>query len=257
MGIYRAALGETVLAVRVVSSFLCGIVAGLLIYFIYRKSHFFISPPLLNKGERDTAPNLLCVISKILAKLESSPLLPRLQRQLIYPAAEISEQISTAGMEASGTSNMKLMMNGAITLGTMDGANIEIVNLAGIENEKIFGLTAPEVDELRSSHSHFAWDMYNEDRDRLGRVIDELTDATFAGLSGDFGSIHNELMSGNDYDFVMKDFRSYVEAWEELTRDYVADRRGWNRKALHNTASSGWFSSDRTIREYRDEIWHA
>ena len=176
--------------------------------------------------------------------------------QLIYPAAEISEQISTAGMEASGTSNMKLMMNGALTLGTMDGANIEIVNLAGIENEKIFGLTAPEVDELRASHMHFAWDMYNSDRDRLGRVIDELTDNTFAHLSGDFESIHNELMSGNDHDFVMKDFRSYVDAWEELTASY-ADRKSWNRRALMNTASSGWFSSDRTIREYRDEIWHA
>ena len=176
--------------------------------------------------------------------------------QLIYPAAEISEQISTAGMEASGTSNMKLMMNGAITLGTMDGANIEIVNLAGAENEKIFGLTAPEVDELRASGMHFAWDMYNSDRDRLGRVIDELTDNTFARLSGDFESIHNELLNGNDHDFVMKDFRSYVDAWEELTTSY-SDRADWNRRALHNTASSGWFSSDRTIRSYRDEIWHA
>ena len=176
--------------------------------------------------------------------------------QLIYPAAEISEQISTAGMEASGTSNMKLMMNGALTLGTMDGANIEIVKLAGEENEKIFGLTAPEVDELRASGMHFAWDMYNADRDRLGRVIDELTDNTFARLSGDFGSIHNELMSSNDHDFVMKDFMSYVTAWEELTASY-SDHTDWNRRALHNTASSGWFSSDRTIREYRDDIWGA
>ena len=176
--------------------------------------------------------------------------------QLIDPAAEISEQISTAGMEDSGTSNMKLMMNGALTLGTMDGANIEIVKLAGEENEKIFGLTAPEVDELRASGMHFAWDMYNADRDRLGRVIDELTDNTFARLSGDFGSIHNELMSSNDHDFVMKDFMSYVTAWEELTASY-SDRTDWNRRALHNTASSGWFSSDRTIREYRDDIWGA
>ncbi len=176
--------------------------------------------------------------------------------QLIYPAAEISEQISTAGMEASGTSNMKLMMNGAITLGTMDGANIEIVNLAGAENEKIFGLTAPEVDELRASGMHFAWDMYNADPDRLGRVIDELTDDTFAALSGNFESIYNELMNGNDHDLVMKDFASYVQAWEELTQGY-SDRMDWNRRALHNTACSGWFSSDRTIREYRDEIWGA
>ena len=176
--------------------------------------------------------------------------------QLIYPAAEISEQISTAGMEASGTSNMKLMMNGALTLGTMDGANIEIVNLAGRENEQIFGLTTDEVEELRNSGNYFAWSMLEQDPDRLGRVINELTDGTFAGLNGGFESIRHQVMLNNDQDLVMKDFRSYVDAWDELTQSY-ADRETWNRKALHNTAMSGWFSSDRTIREYRDEIWHA
>ena len=176
--------------------------------------------------------------------------------QLIYPAAEISEQISTAGKEASGTSNMKLMMNGAITLGTLDGANIEIADLAGRENEAIFGLTAPEVEQLWASNSYFAWDTLNGDRERLGRVMDELKDNTFAGLSGNFESIYNELMNNNDPDLVMADFRSYVDAWEKLTGSY-SDQETWNRKALLNTASSGWFSSDRTIREYRDEIWHA
>ena len=176
--------------------------------------------------------------------------------QLIYPAAEISEQISTAGKEASGTSNMKLMMNGAITLGTLDGANIEIADLAGRENEAIFGLTAPEVEQLWASNSYFAWDTLNGDRERLGRVMDELKDTTFAGLSGNFESIYNELMNNNDPDLVMADFRSYVDAWEKLTGSY-GDQETWNRKALLNTASSGWFSSDRTIREYRDEIWHA
>lgn len=176
--------------------------------------------------------------------------------QLIYPAAEISEQISTAGKEASGTSNMKLMMNGAITLGTLDGANIEIADLAGRENEAIFGLTAPEVEQLWASNSYFAWDTLNNDRDRLGRVMDELKDNAFAGLSGNFESIYNELMNNNDPDLVMADFRSYVDAWEKLTGSY-GDQETWNRKALLNTASSGWFSSDRTIREYRDEIWHA
>ncbi len=176
--------------------------------------------------------------------------------QLIYPAAEISEQISTAGKEASGTSNMKLMMNGAITLGTLDGANIEIADLAGRENEAIFGLTAPEVEQLWASNSYFAWDTLNNDRDRLGRVMDELKDNTFTGLSGNFESIYNELMNNNDPDLVMADFRSYVDAWEKLTGSY-GDQETWNRKALLNTASSGWFSSDRTIREYRDEIWHA
>lgn len=176
--------------------------------------------------------------------------------QLIYPAAEISEQISTAGKEASGTSNMKLMMNGAITLGTLDGANIEIADLAGRENEAIFGLTAPEVEKLWASNSYFAWDTLNNDRERLGLVMDELKDNTFAGLSGNFESIYNELMNNNDPDLVMADFRSYVDAWEKLTGSY-GDQETWNRKALLNTASSGWFSSDRTIREYRDEIWHA
>lgn len=176
--------------------------------------------------------------------------------QLIYPAAEISEQISTAGKEASGTSNMKLMMNGAITLGTLDGANIEIADLAGRENEAIFGLTAPEVEQLWASNSYFAWDSLNGDRERLGHVMDELKDNTFAGLSGNFESIYNELMNNNDPDLVMADFRSYVDAWEKLTNSY-GNQEAWNRKALLNTASSGWFSSDRTIREYRDEIWHA
>ena len=176
--------------------------------------------------------------------------------QLIYPAAEISEQISTAGKEASGTSNMKLMMNGAITLGTMDGANIEIVDLAGRENEAIFGLTTPEVEELRASGQYFAWDIVNSDRARLGRIIDQFVDGTFAGLSGNFESIHHELMFNNDYDLVLKDFHSYVDTWEALTATYP-NAQDWNRRALHNTAMSGWFSSDRTIREYRDEIWHA
>ena len=176
--------------------------------------------------------------------------------QLIYPAAEISEQISTAGMEASGTSNMKLMMNGAITLGTLDGANVEIVKLAGMENEQIFGLNADEVEDLRTSGNYFAWSMLEQDPDRLGRVINELTDGTFARLGGDFESIRHEVMLNNDHDLVMKDFRSYVDAWEQLTAGYT-DVETWNRKALHNTAMSGWFSSDRTIREYRDDIWHA
>ena len=175
--------------------------------------------------------------------------------QLIYPATDISEQISTAGKEASGTSNMKLMMNGAITLGTLDGANIEIAELAGLENEKIFGLKVDEVEALRRGN-YFAWDVVNADREGIGRVIEELTDGTFGALSGNFESIYAELMNNNDYDFVLADFASYVEAWEELTAVYD-DTRTWQRMALMNIANSGHFSSDRTIREYRDEIWHA
>ncbi|QWT17136.1 glycogen/starch/alpha-glucan phosphorylase [Collinsella sp. zg1085] len=176
--------------------------------------------------------------------------------QLIYPAAEISEQISTAGKEASGTSNMKLMMNGALTLGTMDGANIEIVELAGAENEKIFGLTTPEVEALWRDKTYFAWDLVGADPARLGRIIEQLNDNTYAALSGSFEGIRHELMLNNDPDLVLRDFHSYVAAWEELTHSY-SHTQDWNRRSLINTARSGWFSSDRTIREYRDEIWHA
>jgi starch phosphorylase len=176
--------------------------------------------------------------------------------QLIYPAAEISEQISTAGKEASGTSNMKLMMNGAITLGTMDGANVEIAQLAGDDNIEVFGLRVEDVEALHAAGTYFSWDEYNNDRDRLGRVVDELVDGTFASLSGNFESIHDYLMQGNDPDLVFKDFRSYVDAWERLTAIYP-DAHRWNRIALHNTATSGYFASDRTIREYAKEIWHA
>lgn len=175
--------------------------------------------------------------------------------EIIYPATEISEQISWAGSEASGTSNMKLMMNGAITLGTYDGANVEICDLVGEDNIKIFGLRTEEVDALRASGSYYAWDVYNADRGRIGRVVDELTDGTLAHLSGNFELIRDELMVNNDHDLVLKDFYSYVDAWSQLTNGY-ADRRAWNKSAVHNTARSGYFSSDRTISEYADDVWH-
>ncbi len=175
--------------------------------------------------------------------------------QLIYSATEISEQISVAGAEASGTSNMKLMMNAAITLGTLDGSNVEISELVGPENIKIFGLHADEVEALRSSGRYYAWDQYNADRERLGRIVDELSDGTLARLSGDFMSVRDYLMVDNDPDLVLRDFHSYVQAWDELTAAYD-DRRAWNKAALHNTAKAGFFSSDRTIREYMADIWH-
>lgn len=175
--------------------------------------------------------------------------------QLIYPAADISEQISWAGSEASGTSNMKLMMNGAITLGTYDGANIEIAQLVGEDNIKIFGLRTEEVDKLRAEGGYFAWDLYNKYHDSVGRIVDRLTDDTYARLSGNFQSVRDELMVNNDHDLVLADYASYIEAWEELSEAY-GERRSWNRSAIHNTSQSGYFSSDRTIREYASEIWH-
>lgn len=175
--------------------------------------------------------------------------------QLIYPAADISEQISWAGSEASGTSNMKLMMNGAITLGTYDGANIEIAQLVGEDNIKIFGLRSEEVDKLRAEGAYFAWDLYNEYHDSIGRIVDQLTDGTYARLSGNFQSVRDELLVNNDHDLVLADYASYIEAWEELSEAY-GERRSWNRSAIHNTSQSGYFSSDRTIREYASEVWH-
>jgi starch phosphorylase len=150
---------------------------------------------------------------------------------------------------------MKLMMNGAITLGTYDGANVEICDLVGEDNIKIFGLRTEEVDALRAGGNYWARDLYDRDRTRLGRIIDELTDGTLAHLSGNFESIRDELFINNDHDLVLKDFYSYVTAWEELTEAY-GNRDEWNRSAIHNTARSGYFSSDRTIREYAREIWH-
>ncbi len=174
--------------------------------------------------------------------------------QLIYAASDISEQISVAGAEASGTSNMKLMMNAALTLGTYDGSNIEISELAGPENIKIFGLRADEVQQVYASGTYFAQNLLNQNP-TLARIVNMLTDGSLSRLSGNFESIHDYLLINNDPDLVLIDFDAYVKAWEELTQSY-ADRRRWNARALHNTANSGFFSADRTIREYMDDIWH-
>ena len=174
--------------------------------------------------------------------------------QLIYAASDISEQISVAGAEASGTSNMKLMMNAALTLGTYDGSNIEISELAGPENIKIFGLRADEVQQVYASGTYFAQNLLNQNP-TLARIVNMLTDGSLSRLSGNFESIHDYLLINNDPDLVLIDFDAYVKAWEELTQSY-ADRRSWNARALHNTANSGFFSADRTIREYMEDIWH-
>jgi len=173
--------------------------------------------------------------------------------QLIYPAAEISEQISTAGMEASGTGNMKFMMNGALTLGTLDGANMEIARLVGEENIRIFGLNAEEIERCRSEGSYYSWDAYHGD-ERIRRVVDYLADGTFARLSGNFPLIYDNVMRNNDGFFVLKDFASYTSARQELHALY-SDRATWNRISVHNTACSGYFSSDRSIEDYAREIW--
>ena len=173
----------------------------------------------------------------------------------IVPAADLSEQISTAGKEASGTSNMKLMMNGAITLGTLDGANVEIADLAGRENEIIFGMTADEVEKLSESRTYSPWDVYNSDP-RVKGVIDSLRDGPWCKGDPDrFAEIVDEIMNRNDQYFVLADFASYNKACQEAD-EFYRDRKRWARACLLNIASSGYFTSDRTIEEYNRDIWH-
>ena len=175
--------------------------------------------------------------------------------QLIYPAADISEQISTAGKEASGTGNMKFMMNGAVTLGTMDGANVEINQLVGDSNMGIFGYTSDEVDNFYKHGGYSAQQFINEDH-RIRRMTDQLVDGFFSKSDYNFWGIRDALIGGNDEFFVLGDFDSYVKAWENLDRIY-SDKEKWQAMSLANIANSAFFSSDRTIREYAEEIWDA
>lgn len=173
----------------------------------------------------------------------------------IIPASDVSEQISTAGYEASGTSNMKFMMNGAVTLGTLDGANIEIAKNAGEENEVIFGLTETEVKKFQSEGSYSAWDIYNSDH-VINNTVNLLFNGPWARDDRDkFKSIFDELMNKNDEYFVLKDLKDYISATLKLQKLYQ-DKLKWNKMCLKNIANSGSFSSDRTIQEYVEDIWH-
>ena len=180
--------------------------------------------------------------------------------ELIFAAADISEQISTASKEASGTGNMKFMMNGAPTLGTMDGANVEIVGEVGIDNAFIFGLSADEVINYEQNGGYNPYDIYNNDPD-IRRVVDQLVDGTYA--NGDkemYRDLYNSLLNNQggaraDMYFILKDFRSYADAQARAMEAYK-DTDKWAKMALKNTACCGKFSADRTIQEYVDDIWH-
>ena len=174
--------------------------------------------------------------------------------QIIYPAADISEQISTAGKEASGTGNMKFMMNGAVTLGTMDGANVEISQLAGLENICIFGYSSDEVDNFYRHGGYSAQGCIDHDP-RLARITSQLVDGTFKRCGYDFWGIYDALIRSNDEYFVLGDFDSYVKVWEDMGRIYD-DKDRWAKMSLANIANSSFFSSDRTIGEYAREIWN-
>lgn len=176
----------------------------------------------------------------------------------LFPASDVSEQISTAGKEASGTGNMKFMINGAVTIGTLDGANIEIVEEAGAENAFIFGLTADEIIKIESEHSYNP-QKYLERNPQLAKVMNQLIDGTYDPTHQLFREIYDSLVYGvegqrPDVYYVLADFAAYAEAQEKVAATYI-DRMKWAKMALLNIARSGKFSSDRTIEDYVRDIW--
>ena len=180
--------------------------------------------------------------------------------EIIFAAADVSEQISTASKEASGTGNMKFMLNGAPTLGTMDGANVEIVEEVGAENAFIFGLSSDEVINYENNGGYNPMDIYNSDAD-IRRVVNQLVDGTYSqGDKEMYRDLYNSLLTAQggskaDTYFILKDFRSYADTQKRVEEAY-RDKDRWAKMALLNTASCGKFSSDRTIQEYVDNIWH-
>ncbi|GAB1475395.1 glycogen phosphorylase [Bacillota bacterium] len=177
------------------------------------------------------------------------------QSEIIMPAAEVSEQISLAGKEASGTGNMKLMINGAVTLGTLDGANVEIREAVGDENIFIFGMKAEEVEALRNSGLYSPWSLYSNDADInriVGFIANKINGESFVELLNYLGTGYN---GGADPFFTLADFQDYKRAQQEVANAYK-DRERWNRMSLVNIASAGVFSADRAVREYAERIWN-
>ncbi|MCL2114415.1 glycogen/starch/alpha-glucan phosphorylase [Lactococcus protaetiae] len=174
--------------------------------------------------------------------------------ELIIPAANVGEQISLASKEASGTSNMKFMLNGALTMGTLDGANIEIFEAAGEGNNFVFGLTKDEVYEYYRNGNYNARDIY-EQNPIVHRILDAFIDGTIPNISMEGPEIFDSLTTYNDEYFVLRDFNDYVRAQKELETLY-RDKKAWTQASLMNIANVGRFSSDRTVKEYADDIWH-
>ena len=180
--------------------------------------------------------------------------------EIIFAAADVSEQISTASKEASGTGNMKFMLNGALTLGTMDGANVEIVEEVGIDNAFIFGLSSDEVINYENNGGYDPMQIFNEDMD-IRKVLMQLINGFYSPDDPErFRDIYNSLLNTQSTDkadryFILKDFRSYAEAQKRVEEAYK-DQEGWVKKAMLNVAHVGKFTSDRTIQEYVDDIWH-
>ncbi|MED4223900.1 glycogen/starch/alpha-glucan phosphorylase [Neobacillus cucumis] len=171
----------------------------------------------------------------------------------IFPASDVSEQISTASKEASGTGNMKFMINGALTVGTLDGANIEIKDLVGPENIFTFGLTSDEVLHYYQHGGYHSREYYHHDF-RIRQAVDQLVNGFFPGVNNEFEPIFDSLLEENDQYFVLKDFASYANVQDEIGQKFI-DKSQWQKMSLANIAHAGYFSSDRTIREYADDIW--
>jgi len=175
------------------------------------------------------------------------------QAEKVIPAADLSEQISTAGMEASGTGNMKFALNGALTIGTLDGANVEIMEEVGLENFFLFGLKTEEVDHLRGG-DYNPYRIYENDPE-LKRVIDQIATGLFFPSDPHlFTPIVDALLRNGDYFLLLADYRSYIEAQERVDQLFE-DKDEWTRKTILNTANMGKFSSDRAVMEYAEKIW--
>jgi starch phosphorylase len=211
------------------------------------------------------AKNVIELINVIANKVNNDPYVSKFMKiifienydvskaEIIMPAADVSEQISTAGKEASGTGNMKFMMNGALTLGTLDGANVEISQLVGEDNVLIFGKTTEQIDKLRASGQYSIQDIYRNDKN-IANILESLIDGTFSNEKEQFMNIYNEIMFKNDEYFIFADFYDYVKAQEKIEKLYT-NKEKWTKICLTNIAKSGFFSSDRTIEEYVKDIW--
>ena len=178
----------------------------------------------------------------------------------IFAAADVSEQISTASKEASGTGNMKFMLNGAVTLGTMDGANVEIVEEVGEENAFIFGMSSQEVIDHEQKRDYDPMQIFNSDQD-IRQVLMQLINGMYSQNDSElFRPLYNSLLNTHDTQyadtyFILKDFRAYAQAQEQVEQAYRDEKR-WAKMAMLNTAHAGKFTSDRTIQQYVDDIWH-
>lgn len=229
---------------------------------IYPRTFFFSAKAAPSYA---LAKEIIKLINMVAAKVNADPEINQYMKvvfipnysvsvaELLVTAADVSEQISTAGKEASGTGNMKYMMNGALTLGTLDGANVEIVSQVGNENARIFGLHVEDIDMIKRENSYDVWRIYDSNPN-IREVIESLRNGTWSHDPNEFQLIFADLMLRRDEFFVLADFDAYSWAQNDV-QEWYKNRRAWARAMLVNIAKSGYFSSDRTIQQYADEIW--